>query len=174
MTVTLSTVDSAIQIRPALAQESDAVLDILNRAKDKLLAKGIQQWTSPWKADTIRQSIESGEQFVAIQNGQAVAVFKLSSQSSNRLVEATQPGNLYLIQLAVDPGKQNQGIGKGVIEQILQFAAEHGKTLYLDCWAGNHKLKAFYRGCGLESLGDFPEEDYFITVFRAGREKRVE
>jgi hypothetical protein len=40
------------------------------------------------------------------------------------------------------------------------------KTLYLDCWAGNEKLKEFYFNNGFEYVGDFPEEDYFISVFK--------
>jgi ribosomal protein S18 acetylase RimI-like enzyme len=166
--------DSAIVLRPTGMQDIDALLDILNRAADKLLAKGIQQWVSPWQAESIRRAIESGEQFLATDAGQVVAVFKLSVESSNPAVEAAQPGNLYLSQLAVDPEKQNQGVGKRVMKQILQDAAALGKTLYLDCWAGNHTLKTFYHSCGLESLGDFPEEDYFITVFRACPSERAD
>ena len=166
--------DSAIVLRPAGMQDIDALLDILNRAADKLLAKGIQQWVSPRKAEPIRRAIESGEQFLATVAGQVVAVFKLSGQSSNPAVEAAQPGNLYLSQLAVHPEKQNQGVGKRVMKQILQDAAALGKTLYLDCWAGNHTLKAFYQSCGLESLGDIPEEDYFITIFKAPQHGRVD
>ncbi|MGB4594476.1 MAG: GNAT family N-acetyltransferase [Anaerolineaceae bacterium] len=167
MTTLPSAALSTIRIRHALAQESETVLDILNRATDKLLAKGVKQWIYPWQDDAIRQGIESGEQFLAVEAEQVVAVFKFSRQSSNTAVEAAQPGNLYLSQLALDPLQQNQGVGKSVMEQILRYAVDMGKTLYLDCWAGNTKLKAFYQSCGLESLGDFPEENFFITVFRA-------
>lgn len=159
--------DSTIQIRSAELQDSGVVLDILKRATDKLLAKGVRQWTSPWEAETVERAIEAGEQYLAIENWQIVAVFKLSDQGENPDVEATQPGDLYLSQLAVDTLRQNLGVGKRVMQKILQYAAEQKKTLYLDCWAGNTKLKAFYEECGMESLGDYPEEDYLITVFRA-------
>ena len=167
MTTLISSVDSAIQIRPALPQDSEVVLDILHRATDKLLAKGIKQWTNHCEAESIREAIMTGEQFVAAEAGQLSAVFKLSSKSSNLVVEAARPGNLYLSQLAVDPASQNKGVGKMVMARVLQYADGLGKTLYLDCWAGNTKLKQFYKDCGLELLGDFPEEDYFISVFRS-------
>jgi GNAT superfamily N-acetyltransferase len=174
MTKVIAASDSAIVLRPAGLHDCEALLGILNGATDKLLAKGIQQWTYPWEAEPLQQAIESGEQFLAIESGKVIAVFKLSRQSSNPVVEAAQPGTLYLSQLAVEPKKQSQGVGSRVMTQILLYAADLGKTLYLDCWSGNHKLKAFYQSCGLESLGDFPEEDYFITVFRAHPDERAD
>jgi hypothetical protein len=38
--------------------------------------------------------------------------------------------------------------------------------LYLDCWAGNKKLRNFYSNAGFDFIGDFPEEDYMISVFK--------
>ncbi|WP_088012228.1 GNAT family N-acetyltransferase [Gottfriedia acidiceleris] len=39
-------------------------------------------------------------------------------------------------------------------------------SIYLDCWAGNDKLKQFYQNYGLKQLGDFPENDYYISIFK--------
>ena len=171
---TFSLDDSIVQIRHAETQDGGVLLDILNRATNKLLEKGVRQWTSPWKMELVNQAIEAGEQFLAVENGEIVAVFRLSDKSTNPAVEAIRPGNLYLSQLAVDALRQNLGVGKQVMQQVLAEAAEQNKTLYLDCWAGNKKLKAFYEDCGMQSLGDFPEDNYYITVFRAPFQEQVE
>lgn len=167
MTTPPHAIDAVIQIRPALPQDLETVLDILNRATEKLLAKGLKQWTKRWEAEPTLRAIEAGKQFLAFESGQVKAVFQLSGKSSNPVVEAAHPGDLYLSRLAVDPKWQNHGFGKRVMEQVLRYANDLGKTLYLDCWAGNYKLKTFYKECGMEQFGDFPEDDYFITVFKA-------
>ncbi len=159
--------DSMVQIRQAETQDSGLIVDILNRATNKLLEKGVRQWSWPWQLETINQAIKAREQVLGIENGEIVAVFKLSDRSENPAVEEARPGNLYLSQFAVDTLRQNQGVGKRVMQHVLSMAAKQNKTLYLDCWAGNTKLKTFYHACGMQSLGDFPENDYFITVFNA-------
>ena len=39
-------------------------------------------------------------------------------------------------------------------------------TIYFDCWAGNNFLRKFYTEVGFEYMGDFPEEDYFVSAFK--------
>ncbi|GAA0180924.1 hypothetical protein SH2C18_35360 [Clostridium sediminicola] len=37
---------------------------------------------------------------------------------------------------------------------------------YLDCWAGNEKLRTFYLKAGFDFCGDFPEDNYMSSVFK--------
>jgi len=82
-----------------------------------------------------------------------------------------EPRSKYLYQIAILPEYQGKGIGK----QITTFAQGLADlAVYLDCWAGNEKLKKFYTETGFKYLGDFPEEDYFISIFKYSKYKEIE
>lgn len=72
----------------------------------------------------------------------------------------------YLYQIAILPKYQGRNLGFHIIQFPCSFVKEMNKTLYLDCWAGNDKLKEFYFKNGLEYMGDIQEEDYFISIFK--------
>lgn len=164
-----------LQVRPAVDREAEIVIDILTRAAEKLAAKGVSQWMIPWEADKVRLAIQLGRQFIVLEADKAIAVFELANQCGNLAVEVTSPGDLYLCHLAVDPNRQNQGVGMQVMRQVLEQATEKRQTLYLDCWAGNTKLRKFYTDCGMTLWGEFPEETYRITVFNSpGRQNTYE
>lgn len=155
-----------IRLRPARSHEAGLIADLLNQATLKLLTKGIPQWRYPCDVQAVQSAIENGEQVVFTFQEQVVAAAKLGPSSGNPAIEAAHPGNLYLSQLAVLPDFQNQNLGKQALKLLIDHVKALGKTLYLDCWADNSKLKQFYAESGFLSLGDFPEEDYYVTVFR--------
>ncbi|MGV2941336.1 GNAT family N-acetyltransferase [Mesobacillus sp. LC4] len=64
------------------------------------------------------------------------------------------------------PEYQGKGYGSVITSWSCQYARQLVEELYLDCWAGNEKLKNFYSENGFEYVGDFPEEDYYISVFK--------
>ncbi|MFF2796389.1 GNAT family N-acetyltransferase [Lysinibacillus xylanilyticus] len=72
----------------------------------------------------------------------------------------------YLSQIAILPEFQGRNFGSSITQFACSFVKGLRKTLYLDCWAGNEKLKEFYSRNGLEYIGDFPEEDYYISIFK--------
>lgn len=73
------------------------------------------------------------------------------------------PGSCYLFELAVEPAYQGQGIGQKLLEEAKLRTAG---TLYLDCWAGNEKLRDYYTGAGWKEAGVYPVNDYEICVFQ--------
>ena len=57
--------------------------------------------------------------------------------------------------------------GKGLGKVLIQTAIENStKNIYLDCWAGNSKLKEFYENNGFKYIKDIKENDYFISIFK--------
>ncbi len=42
-------------------------------------------------------------------------------------------------------------------------------NLYLDCWAGNKKLRNFYLESGFIYMGDYPEDDYYISIYKLSK-----
>lgn len=152
-------------IRLANADDHKNVINILNKAALDLHTKGINQWDYPWDEDEVFPQIQSGYLYIVLVDGQVIATFGIKeiNSLSNCLIE---PGSHYLYQIAILPEYQGKGYGAGIIDWACENARENNKTFYLDCWAGNDKLKSFYQGNGFSYEGDFPEEDYYISVFK--------
>jgi RimJ/RimL family protein N-acetyltransferase len=75
------------------------------------------------------------------------------------------PGLLYLQSLMIEPNKQGKGLGLVFLDGVMRSMKEPGGTIVLDCWAGNSKLRHFYEKAGFTHHGNFPENDYEISVY---------
>ncbi|KAE9377563.1 hypothetical protein N431DRAFT_434759 [Stipitochalara longipes BDJ] len=83
----------------------------------------------------------------------------------------------YLHSLMLVPELQGQGLGRVFLRQVLNILeleikisgrgieGVKGGMIILDCWAGNDKLREFYKTVGFKFWGSFPEKDYEIAVF---------
>ncbi|RDU37750.1 hypothetical protein DRW41_07955 [Neobacillus piezotolerans] len=143
------------------------IVELYNEVTLQLQRKGIQQWDYPWREDIVKEAIDRREVYTAELNGTIVGAFWIGRAghfSGLRVEEGSQ----YLSKIAILPNYQGHGFGRGIVSFACTLAKTAGKPMYLDCWAGNHKLREFYTGCDLEYIGDFPEEDYFISVFKSG------
>lgn len=152
-------------IRSATLDDLLEVLNILNKTAKDLHNKGINQWDYPWDEKEIRQQIQHGYLYILFKNESVIGTFGIRElHSLNDCV--IDPESRYLFQIAILPEYQRMGYGKVITDWASTYAKERNIPLYLDCWAGNHKLKTFYKDNGFRYLGDFPEEDYYISVFK--------
>lgn len=59
--------------------------------------------------------------------------------------------------LAVDPERRSQGIGRALVEAAIQRASRRGAThLFMDTNRGSPEARQFYRACGFEEEGVTP------------------
>lgn len=77
---------------------------------------------------------------------------------------------LVLHSLMLHPDMQGHGLGRLFVNQVVnQLSAQRSVgTIFLDCWAGNVKLRWFYRRAGFDLVGIAIECDYQIAVFARG------
>ena len=153
-----------ISIKKASADNLPQILDILNSATQKLLAKEVMQWEYPWDIEVVMNDISQGLFYIAEKNGQAVGCFGLKDFANNAF--ANDDKGMYFYHLAVHPDHSGGSYSKEMCQFVQNFAKESGRTVYFDCWAGNDFLKKFYSENGFEYMGDFPEEDYFVSAFK--------
>ena len=153
-----------ISIRKATTEDFGAVLNILEMATLKLLAKDIQQWDYPWDENRLHRQIENDEFYIALSGNQPVGCFGLKPFENNPF--ANDHSSIYFYHLAVHPQYSGTGVSRAICNWVQDFATEQNITIYFDCWAGNDFLKQFYTDCGFEYMGDFPEEDYYVSAFR--------
>lgn len=154
-----------MDIKLAETNDIDTVLDVLNKATLKLLSKDIIQWTYPWSRTVIKEGIAQGQVFKLKMENHIVGTFMIKPIHQLNTLSINE-NSLYVSSIAVTPEYQGQNIGTDIINFCQTFSKEQHKDMYLDCWAGNSKLIEFYKGCGLDYLGDFLENDYYISIFR--------
>ena len=153
-----------ISIKKATKENLADIVDILNAATQKLLAKGVMQWEYPWDETIIADDIEKGLFYVAENNGDAIGCFGIRPFENNPFCDDNT--GVYFYHLAVHPQYSGGSFSKEMCRFVQDFARENGTTVYFDCWAGNEFLKKFYTSTGFEYMGDYPEEDYFVSAFK--------
>ncbi|MTI67822.1 MAG: GNAT family N-acetyltransferase [Firmicutes bacterium] len=151
-------------IRLANTNDCKKIIEILNNTTLNLHKKGIKQWSYPWSKDGILKDIKKGYIYILKYDGEEIATFSI--KDINYYVIEMDSYNKYLYRIAILPKYQGNNLGMEIIDYSITYAENLDKGLYLDCWAGNKKLKKFYLNAGFKYLGDFKEEDYMISVFK--------
>lgn len=154
------------EIRLAEYENANAIISLLNDVTLYLHNKKINQWAYPWDFCEIEKDIKNRQAYILLQNSQVIGVFFLGAPASCLSIPMMKPSDLYLYRIAVLPEYQGKDIGLIITNYAFKASRALGKPIYLDCWAGNEKLKSFYTRAGFDYCGDFPEEDYMISVFK--------
>lgn len=155
-----------LQFEKAKEEQAGQIANLLNRAAKKLLQKNVPQWEATFQETEIAKEILLGHVWVASEGKEPQVVYFLRELQAVPWFEGKHnSNNFYMYSLAVDPDYQNKGLGVKVLNFVKQYAKDMGLTVYLDCYYKNEKLKNFYSENGFTMLGDYPEEEYFVSVF---------
>lgn len=152
-------------IRLANILDTQDVVDLLNKVTIDLHEMGVNQWSYPWKYDEILSEISGRNVYLLICNDLIVGTFSLKKIGQQEHI-ATNVDDMYLYRIAILPEKQGKGLGREIVAFACDYARKISCDLYLDCWAGNDKLHSFYSNAGFIHLGNLPEEDYLISMFK--------
>ena len=155
-----------LEIRLANNNYRGIIVEILNTVTLSLKQKNINQWTYPCDPKKLELDIKNKNTYVLVSEDVTIGIFSLKNLGINSWVSNVHQNDLYLYQIAILPEYQGKNIGRIIIDYSCKISRDTKKTLYLDCWAGNEKLKNFYIKAGLDYCGDFPEEDYKISVYK--------
>ncbi|PLT30771.1 GNAT family N-acetyltransferase [Peribacillus deserti] len=158
-----------VEIKLAETADVPDITRLLNKVTMDLHQRGINQWTYPWEKEEIERDIKQGNCYKLLNDLQLAGTFCM--RGIDQLKYLNIPADsLYLAQIAILPRYQGKGAGAQIISFARTAAELLHKPLFLDCWAGNEKLKRFYVRNGFSYLGDYPEEDYFVSVFKGKKE----
>jgi len=155
-----------IEITLANYEDVDTIVQILNKVTLYLHNKGINQWVFPWTKDMIENDVKEGLVYLLKVDGSPIGTFSIKDTNDIN-IDIVYPNNKYLYRVAILREYQGKGLGAEMVRFALDYSRKLNKSLYLDCWAGNSKLKSFYKSLGFDLLEEVPEEDYFISVFKA-------
>lgn len=134
---------------------------VLNKAKEELNRKGIEQWKEGWDINDLKQKCKKGLFYVYYCERNIIGCYCLEKNPDIEWIE--DKDFTYLSLLCLLPDYQGKGLGKILIQNAIENSS---KIIYLDCWAGNDKLKTFYKSNGFNYLKDVKEKDYFISIFK--------
>jgi tRNA (cmo5U34)-methyltransferase len=142
---------SAVAFRHLRADEVDRAHEILVRAAERLLSKGIRQWTVDYPKDRYLASQEMGWNYALEVEGELAAVLTLSRELpavwADHFGAATPVW--WLSKLATAPAFHGRGVGALAVRCAMGAAYNQGADrLCLDCVYGNGFLVDFYRGLG--------------------------
>jgi ribosomal protein S18 acetylase RimI-like enzyme len=150
------------EIRLGEKNDVSSIVELLNKVTLNLHQKNINQWVYPWNSEEINMDIINRNIYVIAENNLIIGTFSLKIVNINAAIPIIKSNNLYLYRIAILPEYQGKNIGLKLIDYACKISRDSKKILYLDCWAGNKKLKNFYLKAGFYFCGDFPEEDYMI------------
>ena len=148
-----------------LANEENAfeIYYVLNKAKEKLNKKGINQWSEGWEINDLKQKCKRGLFYVMYDNGNIIGCYCIERNPEIKWIEDKDFS--YLSLLCLEPSYQGKGLGKVLLQSAIEIS---NKTLYLDCYSENNKLKAFYKNNGFKYIKDIKENTYFISLYKKG------
>ena len=148
-----------------LANESNAyeIYYILSKAKEKLNKKGINQWKEGWDINDLKKRCKLGLFYVLYEKGNIIGCYCIEKKANITWIEDKDKEYTYFSFLCLHPDYQGKGLGKVLIQSAFENST---KNVYLDCWAGNNKLKEFYENNGFKYIKDVKENDYFISIFK--------
>lgn len=154
-----------INIKLAQKEDTNRLVELLNAVTLHLHEKNINQWTYPWNTEEINKDVKDENIYIITFGNLLIGTFSLKPTDISSLNSIIKEEGFYLYRIAVLPEYQGKNIGLDAIAYAREMADFYKKPLYLDCWAGNKVLKNFYSNAGFKFLGDFPEEDYSISVY---------
>lgn len=155
-----------IKIELATIEDIHKVMKILNEVTEDLLDKDINQWEYPWKEEVIKEDIIKSRIFLVVYEGVIIGTFSIRALDDQDNAFYRGVEGKYLYRIAILPRTQGLGFGVTMLNLIRESETLNRNNLYLDCWAGNKKLRNFYLESGFIYMGDYPEDDYYISIYK--------
>lgn len=143
-----------------IAELSDAaaIAVVRNRAAEQLTINfGGGHWSSICTRQAVAQGIRSSRVLVARRGRTLVATLRLMTRKPwaigrKHFAPSTHP--IYLVDMAVDPACQREGVGRALIEEATRVAKGWlGDALRLDAYDAPAGAGTFYRKCGFREVG---------------------
>ena len=171
-----TTLQTKIETRLATLEDVPPLVELLNEVTQWLLSKGIRQWEYPCDEGPLIAQVEAGQVYLAESQG-LVGTFSLRVLPPGALegwrvisgpalpLHDVLADGLYLTRLAVARRYAGHKLGHKLLDRACAIArSRHKSFVYLGCWAGNDKLRAYYQDAGFDLLAE-AEKEYCFAVY---------
>src|SRR5258708_35442628 len=160
-----------VSVRRAILPDAQWIVDLSARVQTALTASESLQRIGPLHLESVEMSIGSGNAYILEMVARPLGSVLIDPLESNSPMITqwglpTSPAPLwYLHALMLEPEEQGKKLGLTFLEGVKRLAIPISGTIILDCWAGNAKLRDFYRRAGFTFHGVFPVKDYEVADF---------
>jgi ribosomal protein S18 acetylase RimI-like enzyme len=126
-------------------------------AADLTQRHGLGRWSSATSEQSVLRGMKEARVLVAQREGVVVGVLRLETKQpwaidKNYFVPVSRP--LYLLDMAVNPAMQRQGIGRRLLDEALLVAkALPADSIRLDAYDHPAGAGGFYARCGFKEVG---------------------
>lgn len=105
-----------------------------------------QNYTFPWSEEIFNDcfSVLSYSCWVCEDEKKNVIAYAILS---------TGAGEAHILNISVDPATQGLGIGRKIMEYLIEIAAKKAQTLFLEVRPSNKKAQALYESLGFNEIG---------------------
>lgn len=125
---------SPVQLRPMRADDVDAVM-VVERAA----------YPYPWTTGIFRDCLRIGYCCWVAEAEEGIAGYAVMSVGA---------GEAHLLNLCVAPARQRTGLGRTMLDHVLELARSHGaKTVFLEVRPSNTAALHLYRVAGFVEVG---------------------
>ena len=160
-------IDFAIRrLRPSDSLEG--LTQLLHRAFSELALRGIECQCASQSVARTRERVERGECFIAVSGHQVIGTITLEAVDRHSSISTYRdPATASVHQLAVDPARQGEGIGRSLMAQAIAWAgARRHARLALDTPEGALRQVAWYfdRGFDVVETVHVPGRRYASVV----------
>lgn len=161
---------SSTTVRHAGSQDIRAIHALALEVQRALTATGSPQVIAPLQ--DVDKAIEQQGCFVLDQNCEeivgCVIIRSLPGDyylDSDFNINGFPDPRMSLHSMMLAPKIQGHGIGRRFFREVMYQLKDRAKSVLLDCWAGNDKLRNFYFSAGCTFVGTAPENDYEVAIF---------
>jgi GNAT superfamily N-acetyltransferase len=157
-------------LEPATAEHAAAIAALRTAVAESLTAQyGEGHWSGRATERGVLFDLRHSRVYMARQGGRVVATLNLLTKKPWAIDKTYfTPGNrpLYLTSMAVDPGRQRQGIGRLCLDEIRPIAKGWpADAIRLDAYDAAAGAGEFYRKCGYREVGRVTYRDTPLVYF---------
>jgi RimJ/RimL family protein N-acetyltransferase len=166
----------SLRARPARATDKDAILEMIEEAKQWLPTIGTDQWSTDWKdaggagrSERVAHSLKDGTTWLIFipYRGQELLIATVNIEYSidSKVWSGVHAGSrkcAYLSRLVTTRDFAGLHIGAAIIDWACEYADEAfgAKRLRIDVWTTNHRLHDYYRKHGFQPRGYLNDKNY--------------
>lgn len=159
---TTEAMTESLMIRRAVADDMQAILDMIDEAAAWLAEKGTDQWARPWpdresRDRRIRNGLRSGDTWMVEVDGAPVATVTFRKRGNWKLWTILERCHraVYLSRLIVRRDYAGSGIGEALVDWAGLRARRDWRARWtrIDVWTTNAALHNYYEKRGFQSRG---------------------
>jgi ribosomal-protein-alanine N-acetyltransferase len=126
--------DPRLQIRPMTEEDLDDVMEVERRA-----------FPHHWSRGNFRDCLRAGYQCQVLVREERIIGYGVLSVAV---------GEAHILTLCIDPGLQGEGLGRRLLERLLNMAKQrHADTAFLEVRGSNQVALNLYRSLGFNEVG---------------------